>query len=76
MSKLEWEAVYLCNSHGDYEPNGRYRHEVGFDGEKIYVLGGGTNEEAYGFRYIPAFDIKKRRWIKQKTRRDPDRGKD
>lgn len=75
MDKLEWEVVYLCNSQGDYEPKGRYRHEVGFDGQNIYVLGGGTNEEAYGFRYIPRFDIKSRTWTKQKTRKDLNRGK-
>lgn len=75
MSKLEWEVVYLCNSQGDCEPKGRYRHEVGFDGQNIYILGGGTNEEAYGFRFIPTFDIKKRTWTKQKTKKDPNRGK-
>lgn len=75
LDKLLWEVVYLCNSQGDYEPKGRYRHEVGFDGEHIYLLGGGTNDEAYGFRYIPTFNIKKKTWFKQKAIRDFNRGK-
>ncbi|CAG9865367.1 unnamed protein product [Phyllotreta striolata] len=74
MKTLNWEIVYLCNGLGDYEPKGRYRHEVGFDGRYIYVLGGGTTEEAYGFQYIPAFDIEKNVWLKQKTIRDVTRG--
>lgn len=74
LDKLNWEVVYLCNSQGDYEPKGRYRHEVGFDGKYIYLLGGGTNEEAYGFRYIPTFDIEKKIWTKQKTKKDPLHG--
>lgn len=74
LDKLEWEVVYMCNSQVDYEPRGRYRHELGFDGQNIYLLGGGTNEEANGFRNIPTFDIKKRTWSKQKTRKDQSRG--
>jgi N-acetylneuraminic acid mutarotase len=43
-----WECKYSCIGNLD-EPVGRYRHELGFDGEKIYILGGGTADEAFGF---------------------------
>lgn len=43
-----WEAVYICLGR-DLEPCGRYRHEIAFDGNMIYVLGGGTSTDAFGF---------------------------
>ncbi|XP_057667494.1 kelch domain-containing protein 10 homolog isoform X1 [Diorhabda carinulata] len=74
IKTMNWESVYLCNGLGEYEPKGRYRHEVGFDGRYIYLLGGGTTDEAYGFRYIPTFDIEKNVWLRKKTNRDPAKG--
>lgn len=74
MKTMNWEIVYLCNGLSEYEPKGRYRHEVGFDGRNIYVLGGGTTEEAYGFQHIPSFDVEKNIWYRQKTVRDVNRG--
>lgn len=71
---MNWEIVYVCNGQSEYEPKGRYRHEVGFDGKIIYVLGGGTTEEAYDFQYIPSFDVEKNVWFRQKTVRDNRRG--
>lgn len=44
-----WEAVYTCKG-TDNEPTGRYRHEVAFDGDRIYVLGGGTATESFDFQ--------------------------
>jgi len=41
--------VYICTGKDECEPYGRYRHELAFDGKMIYVLGGGTSTEAYGF---------------------------
>ncbi|KAK9731602.1 hypothetical protein QE152_g13549 [Popillia japonica] len=70
MKTFFWEAVYICQGQGDYEPEGRYRHEIAFDGQNIYVLGGGTAEHAFGFAEIPVFNIEKRQWYKQKTFRD------
>ncbi|CAG9834106.1 unnamed protein product [Diabrotica balteata] len=74
IKTMNWEIVYLCNGLGEYEPKGRYRHEVGFDGRNIYILGGGTTEEAYGFQHIPTFDVEKNEWFRQKTLRDKHRG--
>lgn len=74
MKTLAWEPVYVCQGKGDYEPVGRYRHEVAFDGRCIYVLGGGTAEEVYDFVDIPVFDLEKREWYKRRTLRDPSGG--
>jgi N-acetylneuraminic acid mutarotase len=44
-----WEAVYTCKG-SDIEPAGRYRHEVAYTDNKIFVLGGGTAHEAFDFQ--------------------------
>lgn len=40
-----WEQIFLSNP-GRVEPAGRYRHELAFVGDRIFVLGGGTAEFA------------------------------
>jgi hypothetical protein len=47
-----WEEVYMCTGVPWEEPRGRYRHELAFDGIRIYLLGGGTAEEVYGFQVV------------------------
>lgn len=71
MKKTVWEKVYVCRGVTDEEPEGRYRHEVAFDGRKIYVLGGGTADEAFDFFYVPVFDVKTGQWAQVRTKRDP-----
>lgn len=66
-----WENVYICQGQADYEPEGRYRHEVAFDGKNIYILGGGTADDAFDFCEIPVFNIETRQWSRLKTNRDP-----
>ncbi|XP_075217092.1 scruin like at the midline [Lycorma delicatula] len=61
-----WEQIYVCNT-GCEEPPGRYRHELAFDGNRIFVLGGGTAEVAYGFEVIPSFNLMIRGWESIKT---------
>nr|XP_022917539.1 kelch domain-containing protein 10 homolog [Onthophagus taurus] len=67
MKTQSWESVYICQGKGDYEPEGRYRHEVGFDGQCIYILGGGTVEDVFDFAEIPVFDLEKLQWSVQKA---------
>ncbi|CAH0555395.1 unnamed protein product [Brassicogethes aeneus] len=74
MKTMTWEIVYLCSGKGDYEPEGRYRHEVSFDGKQIYVLGGGTADTAYDLQCIPTFNVEKKCWKKLPTIRDPHKG--
>lgn len=71
LSTQEWENVYICNGQAEYEPKGRYRHEIAFDGRYIYVLGGGTVNESFDLEYIPVFDIELRIWSKWHTIADP-----
>lgn len=65
-----WEAVYICQGQSDYEPEGRYRHEVAFDGKNIYILGGGTADEVFDFFDIPMFNVDTKCWHRVKTKRD------
>ncbi|XP_054746018.1 kelch domain-containing protein 10 homolog, partial [Anastrepha obliqua] len=42
-----WECVYICRPDiREWEDEGRYRHEVVYDGQYIYVLGGGTSNSS------------------------------
>ncbi|XP_015512966.1 kelch domain-containing protein 10 homolog isoform X1 [Neodiprion virginianus] len=70
LRKAVWEHVYICAGRDQSEPRGRYRHELAFDGNKIYVLGGGTALEAFGFLEIPAFDLATNKWMTLLTQRD------
>lgn len=57
-----WECVYVCRPYIREDPEGRYRHEVVYDGQYIYVLGGGTSNLVYDLERIPAFNLKTNRW--------------
>ncbi|KAK0178737.1 hypothetical protein PV327_007600 [Microctonus hyperodae] len=65
-----WESVYVCSGHDLNEPQGRYRHEVAYDGKMIYILGGGTSHDSFGFTEIPAFDLESNKWSLLKTHGD------
>jgi hypothetical protein len=53
-----WEVVYVCEGKGKKEPQGRYRHELAFDGTRIYLLGGGTADDVYGFQVVCKLSFK------------------
>ncbi|XP_054745546.1 kelch domain-containing protein 10 homolog, partial [Anastrepha obliqua] len=57
-----WECVYICRPDIREDPEGRYRHEVVYDGQYIYVLGGGTSNLVYDLQRIPAFNLITNRW--------------
>ncbi|XP_076160158.1 scruin like at the midline isoform X3 [Ptiloglossa arizonensis] len=65
-----WEKVYICSGIDQNEPSGRYRHELAFDGRLIYVLGGGTGSESFGFLQIHAFDLEMKKWVMLTTSGD------
>ncbi|OQR75890.1 kelch domain-containing protein 10-like [Tropilaelaps mercedesae] len=54
----------------------RYRHEIAYFDNQIYVFGGGTPHYVYGFDMLPALDLKTSRWIHQPTKgwRNPHSG--
>ncbi|XP_047110075.1 kelch domain-containing protein 10 [Schistocerca piceifrons] len=56
-----WEEVYVYSANAR-SPEGRYRHELAFDGTRIYVLGGGTVDTTFGFKDIDAFNIVTKKW--------------
>lgn len=46
----KWEATYIRKGKDVLEPEGRYRHEVAFINSRIIIFGGGTVEQAFGFK--------------------------
>lgn len=66
-----WECVCISKESIQEDPKGRYRHEIAYDENFIYVLGGGTSEVAYDLEIIPAFDLKENKWTQIKTKPDP-----
>lgn len=67
LNTREWEIVFICKGQANYEPEGRYRHEVAFDGRYIYVIGGGTADKSFDLDEIPVFDTETNTWSKKKT---------
>ncbi|XP_063984372.1 kelch domain-containing protein 10 homolog isoform X2 [Diachasmimorpha longicaudata] len=57
-----WESMYICSGGDPMEPPGRYRHELAFDGRRIFVLGGGTSTDSFGFSDISVYDVETNRW--------------
>ncbi|XP_017865846.1 PREDICTED: kelch domain-containing protein 10 homolog [Drosophila arizonae] len=57
-----WENVYICRPEMRDDPEGRYRHEVVYDGKHIFVLGGGTSNSVYDLQRIPAYNLDANRW--------------
>lgn len=57
-----WECVYICRPDIREDPEGRYRHKVVYDGQYIYVLGGGTSNLVYDLQRILAFNLITNRW--------------
>lgn len=68
-----WDKVYICDGKPN-EPAARYRHELGFHCSRLYVLGGGTAQEVFGFDEIPCFDLRNRCWEVARTRPDAEHG--
>ncbi|RUS87432.1 hypothetical protein EGW08_004807 [Elysia chlorotica] len=56
------------------QPSGRYRHETAFDGELLYVFGGGTDQEAFPLTDVHTFNIVRKEWGEIKTLPDPQHG--
>ncbi|ALC42409.1 slim [Drosophila busckii] len=57
-----WENVYICRPEMRDDPEGRYRHEVVYDGKHIFVLGGGTSNSVYDLQRIPAYNLEANSW--------------
>lgn len=73
LCTYEWTEVYSSReSRGRLvgrrdEPTGRYRHEVAFDGDNIFVFGGGTQWLTFELENVPTFSLTKQRWTTNRT---------
>ncbi|KAF6217050.1 hypothetical protein GE061_001403 [Apolygus lucorum] len=66
LAAAEWRDSYLCKGLSN-EPMGRYRHELGVHGSKVFMFGGGTSDESFGFKDIPVFDVEAQYWTTVST---------
>ncbi|CAB0001160.1 unnamed protein product [Nesidiocoris tenuis] len=69
LAAARWSDSCLCKGLPN-EPMGRYRHELGIHGSKVFMFGGGTSDESFGFKDIPVFDFEKDEWSSVSTQGD------
>ncbi|XP_020815412.1 kelch domain-containing protein 10 homolog [Drosophila serrata] len=62
LQTRKWENVYISRPEMRDDPEGRYRHEVVYDGKHIFVLGGGTSHSVYDLQRIPAYNLGANCW--------------
>lgn len=67
FSNNVWEIVYQCRPDIRDDPEGRYRHEIVYDGKYIYIFGGGTSNTVFDLQHIPAFDLQSNQWQRIET---------
>lgn len=72
ISNRTWECAYACRQDVRDDPPGRYRHEIAFDGDKIYIIGGGTSDSAFSLASIPTYHLKRNKWTYTVTKPDPN----
>eukprot|EP00069_Balaena_mysticetus_P006036 bmy_18386T0 len=61
LSTREWTQLKPNNLSCDL-PEERYRHEIAHDGQRIYILGGGTSWTAYSLNKIHAYNLETNAW--------------
>ncbi|KAH0617205.1 hypothetical protein JD844_029031 [Phrynosoma platyrhinos] len=61
LNTREWTQLKPNNMHCDM-PEERYRHEIAHDGQRIYILGGGTSWTAYSLDKIHAYNLETNTW--------------
>lgn len=72
LNTYVWECCYICNEYLRDDPNGRYRHEIAFDDDYVYIFGGGTQNESFDLETVPAYHFDDNKWIFIKTKADPN----
>ncbi|KAJ0057367.1 hypothetical protein NL108_005288, partial [Boleophthalmus pectinirostris] len=61
LTSREW--IYLKpNNPPDDFPEERYRHEIAHDGQRIYLLGGGTSWTSYPLDKVHAYNLETNSW--------------
>lgn len=71
MNTRAWEYLYQCNENIRDDPKGRYRHEIAYDDDYIYIFGGGTQEASFDMDVIPAYSFNENKFIFIQTKPDP-----
>ena len=61
-----WTEMYRKRVPGVY-PEERYRHEVILFKNQLFIFGGGTSSECFGFERIPVFELSTGSWRPQET---------
>ncbi|KAM9502717.1 kelch domain-containing protein 10-like isoform 7-T7 [Salvelinus alpinus] len=61
LTTREWTHLKPNNPPTDL-PEERYRHEVAHDGQRIYILGGGTSWTSYPLDKIHAYNLETNSW--------------
>ena len=56
------------------QPVGRYRHETAFDGQKLFVFGGGTDRDAFLLKKVHTFNVETGFWESLRSYPDPVHG--
>lgn len=72
LKTRSWEQVYQSRPDIREDPEPRYRHEVAYceRTQVILVIGGGTADEAFSLKDIPAFDLVNNCWRYIRTKPD------
>uniref|UniRef100_A0A8C7ZEZ3 Kelch domain-containing protein 10 n=1 Tax=Oryzias sinensis TaxID=183150 RepID=A0A8C7ZEZ3_9TELE len=67
LTTKEWTHLKPNNTPSDL-PEERYRHELAHDGQRIYILGGGTSWTSYSLDKIHAYNLETNYWEEMVTK--------
>uniref|UniRef100_A0A8D0B5A2 Kelch domain-containing protein 10 n=1 Tax=Sander lucioperca TaxID=283035 RepID=A0A8D0B5A2_SANLU len=67
LTTREWIHLKPNNPPDDL-PEERYRHEIAHDGQRIYILGGGTSWTSYPLDKIHAYNLETNSWEELTTK--------
>lgn len=68
----EWASLYISRPELREDPSGRYRHETIYTGKHIIIMGGGTTNNNFELKRLPAYNIEKNTWEYLDTKPDPN----